>query len=182
MRFTLDGVGHQARAIIERDGESLSPSYTREYPLAVDRAQGSELWDVDGRRYVDFMSGIAVHSVGHRHPHVEAAVRAQIEKYWHVCLSDFYDPLAVDLAETIQATAPMDDETLLYFGNSGAEAVEAAVKLAMYHTGRSRFIAFQGAAPWAPSASPPARAFSAPATSRPCASSTCPSLTATAPC
>lgn len=144
MRFTLDGVGPQARAIIERDGESLSPSYTREYPLAVDRAQGSELWDVDGRRYVDFMSGIAVHSVGHRHPRVEAAVRTQIEKYWHVCLSDFYDPLAVDLAETIQATAPMEDETLLYFGNSGAEAVEAAVKLAMYHTGRSRFIAFQG--------------------------------------
>jgi len=144
MKFTLEGVGPRARAVIERDKESLSPSFTREYPLVVDRAQGSELWDVDGRRYVDFMSGIAVHSVGHRHPQVEAAVRAQLEKYWHVCLSDFYDPLAVDLAEALQATAPMDDRTLLFFGNSGAEAVEAAVKLAMYHTGRSRFIAFQG--------------------------------------
>lgn len=144
MKFTLEGVGPQARAIIKRDGKTLSPSHTREYPLVVDHAQGSELWDVDDRRYIDFMSGIAVHSVGHRHPQVEAAVRAQLERYWHVCLSDFYDPLAVDLAETLKATAPMDDDTLLYFGNSGAEAVEAAVKLAMYHTGRSRFIAFQG--------------------------------------
>ena len=144
MKFTLEGVGRQARTIIERDRDSLSPSHTREYPLVVDHAQGSELWDVDGRRYIDFMSGIAVHSVGHRHPQVEAAVRDQLEKYWHVCLSDFYDPVAVDLAEALKAIAPIDDRTLLYFGNSGAEAVEAAVKLAMYHSGRSRFIAFQG--------------------------------------
>ncbi|MFW5942313.1 MAG: acetyl ornithine aminotransferase family protein [Chloroflexota bacterium] len=143
MTFTLEGVGPKARAIIERDKKSLSPSYTREYPLVVDHAQGSEVWDVDGRRYVDFMAGIAVLNVGHRHPHVEAALKSQIEKFWHICLSDFYYPEAVELAEKLQQTVPMPD-SLLYLGNSGTEAVEAAIKLAMLHTGRKRFIGFLG--------------------------------------
>ena len=145
MQITLEGVGERSRALIERDKRTLSPSYTREYPLVVDRAAGSELWDVDGRRYVDFMAGVAVHNVGHRHPRVEAAVKEQIEKFWHVCLSDFYYPQAVELAEQLQAIAPMGDDTLIYFGNSGAEAVEAAIKLAMHNTGRTRFIGFHGA-------------------------------------
>lgn len=135
--------GPLGQAIIERDQASLSPSFTREYPLVVDHAQGSEIWDVDGRRYVDFMAGIAVMNVGHRHPAVAEAVKKQIEKFWHVCLSDFYYPEAVDLAEKLQEIAPMDD-TLVYFGNSGAEAVEAAIKLAMYKTGRKQFIGFLG--------------------------------------
>jgi 4-aminobutyrate aminotransferase len=145
MQITLDSVGERSRALIERDAKTLSPSYTREYPLVVDRAQGSELWDVDGRRYVDFMAGVAVHNVGHRHPRVEAAVKEQIEKFWHICLSDFYYPQAVELAEMLQDIAPMSGETLIYFGNSGAEAVEAAIKLAMHNTGRHRFIGFHGA-------------------------------------
>lgn len=143
MKFSLEGVGPRAKALIERDAKSLSPSFTREYPLVVDRALGSEVWDVDGRRYIDFMAGIAVHNVGHRHPAVEAAVKKQLEKFWHICLSDFYDPQAVKLAEELQRIAPMDD-TLIYFGNSGTEAVEAAIKLAMYNTGRNRFIGFLG--------------------------------------
>jgi 4-aminobutyrate aminotransferase len=145
MQITLDSVGERSRALIERDAKTLSPSYTREYPLVVDRAQGSELWDVDGRRYVDFMAGVAVHNVGHRHPRVEAAVKEQIERFWHICLSDFYYPQAVELAEMLQDIAPMSGDTLIYFGNSGAEAVEAAIKLAMHNTGRHRFIGFHGA-------------------------------------
>ncbi|HSM54775.1 MAG TPA: acetyl ornithine aminotransferase family protein [Candidatus Sulfomarinibacteraceae bacterium] len=143
MTFTLEGVGPKAREIIERDHKSLSPSYTREYPLVVGRAEGSEVWDVDGRRYLDFMAGIAVLNVGHRHPHVQEALEAQIDKFWHICLSDFYYPEAVELAEKIQQTVPMP-ESLLYLGNSGTEAVEAAIKLAMLHTGRKRFIGFLG--------------------------------------
>src|SRR5690606_8706347 len=143
MNFTLDGVGPRAKAIIERDQLTMSPSYTREYPLVVDCAEGSEVWDVDGRRYIDFMAGIGVHNVGHRHPKVEAAVKEQVEKFWHICLSDFFDPAAVELAEKLQKTAPMD-ESLIYYGNSGTEAVEAAIKLAMYYTRRNRFIGFFG--------------------------------------
>lgn len=144
MHFTLEGVGEQARAVIDRDHHALSPSYTREYPLVVDRALGSEVWDVDGNRYIDFMAGVAVLNVGHRHPRVVAAVQEQVDRFWHICLSDFFYPQAVDLAERLQQLAPMDD-TLVYFGNTGTEAVEAAIKLAMYNTGRSHFIGFLGA-------------------------------------
>lgn len=144
MEFKLDGSGPLGRAIIERDIASLSPSYTREYALVVDHAQGSELWDVDGKRYIDFMAGVAVLNVGHRHPAVVEAVKEQVDKFWHICLSDFFYPQAVELAEKLQATAPMPD-TKVYLANSGTEAVESAIKLAMYKTGRSKFIGFIGA-------------------------------------
>ena len=144
MEFTLAGAGPIGRSIIERDTASLSPSYTREYALVVDHAEGSEVWDVDGLRYIDFMAGIAVLNVGHRHPAVVEAVRRQVDKFWHICLADFYYPQAVELAEKMQAIAPMPD-TQVYFGNSGTEAVEAAVKLAMYKTERPKFIGFMGA-------------------------------------
>jgi 4-aminobutyrate aminotransferase len=140
----MEAVGPKGREIIERDLVALSPSYTREYALVVDHAQGSELWDVDGRRYIDFMAGVAVMNVGHRHPQVVEAVREQVDKFWHICLSDFYYPQAVELAEKLQSIAPMADDTLVYFGNSGTEAVEAAIKLAMYKTGRQQFIGFLG--------------------------------------
>lgn len=144
MKFTLQGAGPIGRALIERDLASLSPSYAREYPLVVDYAQGSELWDMDGKRYIDFMAGVAVLNAGHRHPAVVEAVRQQIDKFWHICLSDFYYPQAVELAEKLREIAPMPD-TQVYFGNSGTEAVEAAIKLAMYKTGRTQFIGFMGA-------------------------------------
>lgn len=136
--------GPKAAQLIERDTAALSPSYTREYPLVVDRALGSEVWDVDGRRYIDFMAGVAVLNVGHRHPYVTEKVHAQVDRFWHICLSDFYYPQAVELAEKLQTISPMDD-TLVYFGNSGTEAVESAIKLAMYHTNRLQFIGFLGA-------------------------------------
>lgn len=144
MHFSLDTAGPKGRAIIERDLATLSPSYTREYPLVVDHARGSEVWDVDGRRYIDFMAGIAVLNVGHRHPKVETAVKAQIDKFWHICLADFFYEEAVELAEKLKAIAPFPNAGRVYFGNSGTEAVEAAIKLAMYNTGRTRFIGFFG--------------------------------------
>lgn len=144
MKQLLEGAGPKGQAVIERDLSSLSTSYTREYPLVVDRAEGSEVWDIDGRRYLDFMAGIAVMNVGHRHPKVVDKVKEQIDKFWHVCLSDFYYPNAVELAEKLQEIAPMAGNGRVYFGNSGTEAVEAAVKLAMYETGRSQFIGFLG--------------------------------------
>ncbi len=144
MELHMKQAGPNGRVIIERDLEALSPSYTREYGLVVERAEGAEVWDVDGRRYIDFMAGIGVVNVGHRHPRVVEAVREQIDKFWHICLSDFYYPNAVELAEKLQATAPMSDETRVFFSNSGTEAVEAAIKLAMYKTGRTRFVGFLG--------------------------------------
>ena len=145
MHFSLDGAGPLAKNWIERDDASLSPSYSREYALVVDHASGSEVWDTDGRRYIDFMAGVAVLNVGHRHPYVQAAVEEQLGKFWHICLSDFFYPQAVTLAERLQTIAPMKGGSRVYFGNSGTEAVEAAIKLAMYVTGRSRFIGFMGA-------------------------------------
>lgn len=145
MKFSLNGAGPDGLSWIERDMASLSPSYSREYALVVDHAYGSEVWDVDGRRYIDFMAGVAVLNAGHRHPRVQAAVAEQLDKFWHICLSDFFYPPAVELAEKLQAIAPLRDETLVYFGNSGTEAVEAAIKLAMSTTRRTRFIGFTGA-------------------------------------
>jgi len=144
MELHLQQAGPNGRSIIERDLVALSPSYTREYGLVMERAEGSEIWDVDGRRYVDFMAGIGVLNVGHRHPKVVETVKAQIDRFWHICLSDFYYPNAVELAEKLQTIAPMDDDTRVFFSNSGTEAVEAAIKLAMYKTGRTRFIGFLG--------------------------------------
>lgn len=143
MSISFEGAGTLGQDIISRDIQSLSPSYAREYALVVDKALGSELWDVDGKRYIDFMAGIAVQNVGHRHPYVVEKVKEQIDKFWHICLADFYYPQAIALAEKLQEIAPMED-TLVYFGNSGTEAVEAAIKLAMYKTGRSKFLGFLG--------------------------------------
>jgi 4-aminobutyrate aminotransferase len=143
MTLNLTGSGPRGRAVIERDSASLSPSYTRDYPLVIDHARGSQVWDVDGRRYIDFMAGVAVHNVGHRHPHVVEKVKEQMDKFWHICMSDFYDPNTVALGEKLQSIAPMGD-TLVYYGNSGTEAVEAAIKLAMHHSKRSKYIGFLG--------------------------------------
>ncbi len=144
MNFNLANSGPLGQALIQRDAAALSPSYKREYPLVVDHASGSEIWDVDGRRYIDFMAGVAVMNVGHVHPYITRRIEEQLKDFWHICLSDFYYPQAVELAEKLQRIAPMD-ETLVFFGNSGTEAVEAAIKLATYHTRRRKFVGFLGA-------------------------------------
>jgi 4-aminobutyrate aminotransferase len=137
--------GPRAEAIVARDAQVLSPSLPRAYPLVIDHARGAEVWDVDGNRYVDFATGIAVTSTGHCHPEVVQAIKEQAEKFLHICLADFHYEVAVQLAERLDAIAPFEEQAQAFLTNSGSEAVEAAIKLARAATGRQQFIAFYGA-------------------------------------
>jgi 4-aminobutyrate aminotransferase len=137
--------GPKARNIIERDHRALSPSYTRGYPLVADRGDGAIVIDVDGNRFLDFNAGIAVVATGHCHPSVVKAIQDQAARLIHMSGTDFYYENMVTLAEKLAAIAPGGVERRVFFGNSGTEAVEAALKLARYYTGRHRFIAFTGA-------------------------------------
>jgi len=136
--------GPRARAVIERDRAVLSPSYTRGYPLVAARGEGAIVEDVDGNRFLDFNAGIAVCSTGHCHPRVVEAIRRQAGELIHMSGTDFYYESMVTLAERLAASAPGGGARRVYFGNSGTEAVEAAMKLARYRTGREKFIAFFG--------------------------------------
>ena len=136
--------GPEARDIINRDQAVISPSYARVYPFVMDHASGTQVWDVDGNRYLDFASGIAVVSTGHSHPKVVKAIQDQAEKFIHIS-SDYYHSLWVELGEKLNEIAPFKENAISFMTNSGTESVEAAIKLARYHTGRSQFIAFLGA-------------------------------------
>lgn len=135
-------VGSKARAWVKRDAAVISPSYTRDYPFVMLRGKGSEVWDVDGTRYLDFTSGIAVTSTGHSHPQVVKAIKSQAEKFLHMSGTDFYYGVQIELAEKLTRIAPMKEKTQVFFVNSGTEANEAAIKLARFATGRSQFIGF----------------------------------------
>ena len=137
--------GPRAKALIERDSKTISPSYTRAYPLVASRGEGAIIEDVDGNRFLDFNAGIAVVSTGHCHPRVVQAIQDQASRLIHMSGTDFYYENMVELAEKLAAIAPGGVPRCVYFGNSGAEAIEAAMKLARYHTGRDKFIAFAGA-------------------------------------
>jgi 4-aminobutyrate aminotransferase len=136
--------GPRAKAIIERDAKIVSPSYTRCYPLVADHALGAIVEDVDGNRFLDMNAGIAVVSTGHCHPEVVAAIERQASKLIHMSGTDFYYENMVDLAEKLAEIAPGNVPRRVYFGNSGTEAIEAALKLARYATGREKFISFFG--------------------------------------
>lgn len=136
--------GPQAAAIVERDHAVLSPSYTRDYPLVVARGEGAIVEDVDGNRFLDLNAGIAVVATGHAHPRVVEAIQKQAAKFLHMSGTDFYYENMVELAEKLAALLPGPDPHRVYFGNSGTEAVEAALKMARYHSGRDKFIAFLG--------------------------------------
>ena len=136
--------GPKARALIKRDSSVISPSYPRGYPFVMDHGKGSEVWDVDGNRFLDFMAGIAVTSTGHAHPKVIKAIQDQAEQFIHIS-SDFYHTKWIELAEKLNEVAPFDEAAVSFMTNSGTEAVETAIKLARYHTGRSNFIGFTGA-------------------------------------
>lgn len=135
--------GPKAATIIERDQAVISPSYPRGYPFVMDHGRGSEVWDVDGNRFLDFAAGIAVNSTGHSHPKVVKAIQEQAEKFIHIS-SDFYHPKWVELGEFLDRIAPFKEDALSFMTNSGTESVEAAIKLARYHTKRSQFIGFLG--------------------------------------
>ncbi len=137
--------GPKAEALIRRDQKVISPSYTRCYPLAVKRGEGAILEDVDGNRFLDFNAGIAVVATGHSHPRVVAAIQKQAAEFLHMSGTDFYYENMVELAETLARLVPGGVDRRVYFGNSGTEAVEAALKLARYHSGRDKYIAFLGA-------------------------------------
>jgi 4-aminobutyrate aminotransferase len=136
--------GPRAQAIIARDAQVVSSSYTRDYPLVIARGEGALVEDVDGNVFLDCTAGIAVTSTGHAHPEVVAAVAEQARRFLHMSGTDFYYELQVDLGEALSAIAPMPGPHRTFFGNSGTEANEAALKLAKYYTGRHALIAFLG--------------------------------------
>jgi 4-aminobutyrate aminotransferase len=137
--------GPKASAIVAGDDRYISPSYTRSYPMVAKSGRGIRVTDVDGNEFLDFASGIAVCSTGHCHPEVVAAIQKQAAELIHMSGTDFYYEHMVTLAERLSAVAPMPGPHRFYYGNSGAEAIECALKLARYHTGRQNIIAFFGA-------------------------------------
>jgi 4-aminobutyrate aminotransferase len=143
-RMVCPPPGPKARAVIERDARTMSQNYRKDYPLVVDHAKGPVVVDADGNRYLDFAAGIAVASTGHCHPDVVAAVQRQAERLLHLCATDFYHEDVVALAEGLARRAPGRGPWRVFFANSGAEVVEAAVKLARLRTGRPKVVAFYG--------------------------------------
>jgi 4-aminobutyrate aminotransferase len=137
--------GPKAKAAIAADDRLISPSYTRSYPLVVRRGRGCRIEDVDGNTFLDFAAGIAVTSTGHCHPEVVAAIQKQAAELIHISGTDFYNEPLTELAEKLSAIAPMRGPHKIFYGNSGAEAIECALKLARYHTGRQHILAFLGA-------------------------------------
>jgi 4-aminobutyrate aminotransferase len=137
--------GPKARSAVEADGRFISPSYTRSYPLVAKRGRGIRVEDVDGNEFLDFAAGIAVVSTGHCHPEVVAAIQKQAAELIHISSTDFYDEHITGLAARLSEIAPMPGPHKFFYGNSGAEAIECALKLARYHTGRQQVISFLGA-------------------------------------
>jgi 4-aminobutyrate aminotransferase len=137
--------GPHAQALLERDERYMSPSYTRIYPLVCARGSGAVIEDVDGNLFLDFTAGIAVTATGHCHPEVVAAIRDQAGKLIHMSGTDFYYEPQIDLAQRLAELAPGTTSKRVFFTNSGAEALEAALKLARWYTGRQRALAFFGA-------------------------------------
>jgi 4-aminobutyrate aminotransferase len=136
--------GPKAQALIARDRPVTTPSYPRDYPFVMARGRGAEAWDVDGNRFLDFMSGIGVASTGHAHPQVVEAVKAAADDFLHIS-SDYWHERMTRLAERINQLDPMREPVQVLICQSGTESVEGALKLARYVTGRPRFIGFLGA-------------------------------------
>jgi 4-aminobutyrate aminotransferase len=143
-RITGPLPGPNAQAVVAGDERYVSPSYTRSYPLAAKSGRGVRVEDVDGNVFLDFAAGIATVSTGHCHPEVVAAIQKQAAELIHISGTDFYYRHMVEISERLSAIAPMPGPHRFYFGNSGAESIECALKLARYHTGRQQVIAFFG--------------------------------------
>ncbi|HSW42725.1 MAG TPA: aminotransferase class III-fold pyridoxal phosphate-dependent enzyme, partial [Patescibacteria group bacterium] len=137
--------GPRARAHIEFDQRWTSPSLPRVYPIVPVRGEGCAVEDIDGNVFLDFAAGIAVNSTGHAHPRISAAIARQAEELIHFSASDFYLPIYARAAERLARIAPMRGPNRTFICNSGAEAVEAGLKLARYHTRRPNVVAFLGA-------------------------------------
>lgn len=137
--------GPLAKKVVADDDRVVSPSYTRSYPMVAKSGRGIRVTDVDGNEFLDFAAGIAVNSTGHCHPEVVKAIQTQAAELIHMSGTDFYYEHMIKLADRLSAIAPMPGPHRFYYGNSGAEAVECAMKVARYHTGRQNIIAFFGA-------------------------------------
>jgi len=137
--------GPRAAKIIETDDQFVSPSYTRGYPCVADTGRGVILTDIDGNEFLDFCAGIAVCSTGHCHPEIVEAIKTQAERLIHMSGTDFYYEVQARLAKKLNKLAPGRHRNRVFFTNSGAESIEAAIKLARYKTGRTRLIAYIGA-------------------------------------
>ena len=136
--------GPKARGIVERDHALISPSFGRAYPLVIKSGLGSIITDVDGNEFIDMNAGLAVCSIGHRHPKVIAAIKEQVDRFLHYSYTDFYYESYVDLGETLHDLIPGDFRKKFFYGNSGAESVEAAIKLARWHSRRQGILAYIG--------------------------------------
>ncbi len=143
-RVTKKIPGPKAQKIIKRDHKVMSPSNPHGYGFVMDRGEGCLVYDVDGNRYIDLAAGIAVSSTGYQHPKVTEAIKNQVDDYLHICSAVFYNKIQTDYAERLAKMTKIKGRgrNRVFFGNSGAEAWEAALKLARYHTGRKNFIAF----------------------------------------
>jgi 4-aminobutyrate aminotransferase len=137
--------GPKAQKLLRLDNRYISPSYTRSYPAVIEHGEGCWVWDVDGNKFLDFNAGIAVCSTGHCHPDVVEAISKQAKRLIHISGTDYYYPQQVELAEKLVTITPGSDKKKVFFCNSGAEAVEAGVKLARHIQSRPYFIAFYGA-------------------------------------
>jgi 4-aminobutyrate aminotransferase len=136
--------GPEAKKIVAKDDEYIVKA-TKTAPLVFKKAEGSVIEDVDGNTYLDFYAGVGVLNVGARHPRVVAAVSDQLGKYMHIAGTDFYEPLQARLAERLAKTAPGNNKKMVFFSNTGAESVEAAIKIAKRGTGKQCFLDFLGA-------------------------------------
>ncbi len=134
--------GPKARELVKKDEQVISPSYGRFYPLVVESGRGCIVRDVDGNEYIDFNSGLVCLNVGHNHPKVVAAIKNQCDRFLHYSNTDFFYAEVINLAEKLVGISPGNFDKKVYFGNSGAESVEAASKLAKWHTRKQRFIGF----------------------------------------
>jgi len=137
--------GPKAKEMLARDAKYMSPSYTRSYPLVVERGYGAIIEDVDGNTFLDFNAGVAVAALGHAHPEIAEVIAHQAREFVHISGTDYYYPHQTALAEKLVQVTPGDFAKKVHYGNSGAEAMEAALKAAIYATGRDKFIAFRGA-------------------------------------
>ena len=136
--------GPKAKAIVDMDDHYLA-TVTKSVPLAVDHASGEKVWDVDGNTFLDFTSGVAVMNIGHCHPAVVKAVQEQTAKVMHFAGTDYYYDVQSQLVKRLASLAPGTSEKKVFLSNSGAESIEAAMKLSRWSTGRKQFIAFIGA-------------------------------------
>jgi len=141
-KIVVSPPGPRARELIRKDEQFVSPSYLRYYPLVVESANDCIVKDVDGNEYIDFNSGIACMNVGHNNPRVVEAIKAQCSRFLHYSNTDFYYQEAINLAEKLAEITPGESKKKTFFGNSGTEAIEAAVKLARWHTRKPLFIGF----------------------------------------